>query len=59
MTFVVLTLVVLPELFSLPRVHLSQLLSALAGVALGWAIARASRRTGAFRNPNHGLRDGL
>ena len=39
MTFVVLTLVVVPELFSLPHVQTSQLLSGLAGVALGWAVA--------------------
>ena len=39
MTFVALTLVILPELFSLPRVPLSLLLSALAGVLLGWLVA--------------------
>jgi VanZ family protein len=39
MTFVVLTLVIVPELFSLPHVRISHVVSALAGVVLGWSAA--------------------
>lgn len=36
---VVLTLAIVPELSALPHVRMSQLVSALAGVLLGWAVA--------------------
>jgi len=39
MTFVALTLVIVPELFSLPHIRVSLVLSALAGVLLGWVVA--------------------
>jgi VanZ family protein len=43
MPLVVVTLILIPPLFSLPRVRLSHVLASLAGVALGWAIGRARR----------------
>ena len=39
LTFVVMTLVTVPELFSLPHVRMSHVLSAFTGVVLGWVTA--------------------
>ena len=51
-TLVVLTLILIPPLFSLPRVRLSHVLASLVGLALGWALGRARQNRHAYRNPN-------